>query len=71
MTDTCTWIGGGERCTHMAMEGRSYCLQHYPQVYQAGTARARVMVGDRPAAQPQQPGPGTPPRLLVCGKRIA
>ena len=51
MTDkTCAWIGSGERCTHMAMEGRSYCLHHYPQVYQAGTARARRKKDERVAA---------------------
>ena len=50
MTNTCTWIGSGERCTHLAMEGRSYCLHHYPQVYQAGTARARRKKDERVAA---------------------
>jgi hypothetical protein len=32
------------------MEGRSYCLQHYPLVYQAGTARARRKKDERVAA---------------------
>ncbi len=42
MTDkTCTWIGGGEGCTHLAMEARSYCIHHYPLVYQEGTAVRR------------------------------
>jgi hypothetical protein len=40
-TQTCTYIGGGEGCTHTAIEGRSYCEQHYALVYQRGTARAR------------------------------
>ncbi len=41
MTKQCTWIGAGELCTGTAMEGRSYCVHHYPQVYQAGTAVRR------------------------------
>ena len=37
----CQWIGSGEGCTHDAMEGRSYCIHHYPAVYQAGSAVRR------------------------------
>ena len=37
----CSWIGSGEGCEHDAMEHRSYCLHHYPQVYQAGSAVRR------------------------------
>ena len=40
-TRTCTWIGQGELCTHTAMEHASYCVHHYPQIYQAGTAVRR------------------------------
>jgi hypothetical protein len=38
---TCTYIGTGEGCTHTAIEGKSYCEQHYALVYQRGTARAK------------------------------
>lgn len=34
----CQWIGSGERCSHEAVKGRSYCEQHIWQVYQKGTA---------------------------------
>jgi|LauGreDrversion4_2_1035121.scaffolds.fasta_scaffold1656465_1 hypothetical protein len=37
----CQWIGGGEGCKDLALEGRSYCLHHYGQVYQVGTAVRR------------------------------
>ena len=37
----CQWIGGGEGCSHTAVEGRSYCEGHLWQVYQKGTALAR------------------------------
>ena len=37
----CQWIGNGEGCTHEAIEGRSYCLEHLAMVYKVGTARAR------------------------------
>jgi len=51
MTDTCTWIGTGEGCTHAALPGQSYCLQHYSLVYQVGTARAKRKKDLRVAAQ--------------------
>ena len=42
MTNLCTWIGPhNEGCKHTALEGRSYCLQHYSLVYQTGTAVRR------------------------------
>ena len=41
MTKQCTYIGTGEGCTHTAIEGKSYCEQHYAVVYQRGTARAK------------------------------
>lgn len=34
----CEWIGQGEGCTCDALEGKSYCEEHYWQVYQKGTA---------------------------------
>ncbi len=37
----CQWIGEGELCSHTALEGQSYCAEHYARVYQKGTARAR------------------------------
>jgi hypothetical protein len=37
----CQWIGNGEGCTHEAIDGRSYCLEHLAMVYKVGTARAR------------------------------
>lgn len=37
----CTYIGGGEGCTHTAVEGKSYCVQHLAVVYKQGTARAK------------------------------
>jgi hypothetical protein len=40
----CQYIGGeGYRptCTHTALEGHSYCAEHYAVVYKQGTARAR------------------------------
>lgn len=40
-TDTCTWIGEGEGCTESALDHHSYCVHHYPQIYQAGTAVRR------------------------------
>jgi hypothetical protein len=41
---TCQYIGlQGTRpsCTHTALEGRSYCIEHLAVVYKAGTSRAR------------------------------
>lgn len=39
---TCTWIGANnEGCKDTALAGKSYCLHHYSQVYQAGTAMAK------------------------------
>ncbi len=37
----CQWIGEGELCSHTALEGSSYCAEHYARVYQKGTARAK------------------------------
>ena len=38
---TCTYIGTGPRCTHPALEGRSYCADHYAVVYKVGSGRQR------------------------------
>ena len=43
-THTCQYIGeqGTQpTCTHAALEGRSYCIEHLAIVYKAGTARAK------------------------------
>lgn len=37
----CQWIGEGEGCSHTALEGQSYCAEHYARIYQKGTARAK------------------------------
>ena len=49
-SNTCTWIGTGEGCTHTAMHDRSYCVHHYPQIYQEGTAVRRKKDARRAAA---------------------
>ena len=46
----CQWIGNGEGCTHDALEGKSYCAQHYALVYQTGTAVRRKKDARRAAA---------------------
>ena len=38
---TCTYIGTGPRCTAHALEGRSYCSEHYAVVYKVGSGRQR------------------------------
>lgn len=39
---TCTWIGPDNLgCKDTALPGKSYCLHHYAQVYQVGTAVRR------------------------------
>ena len=38
---TCTYIGTGPRCTHTALEGKSYCADHYAVVYKVGSGRQR------------------------------
>ena len=38
---TCTYIGTGPRCTAHALEGRSYCADHYAVVYRVGSGRKR------------------------------
>ena len=38
---TCTYIGTGPRCTAHALEGKSYCEQHYAVVYKVGSGRRR------------------------------
>lgn len=38
---TCTYIGTGPRCTHTALEGRSYCADHYAVVYKVGSGKQR------------------------------
>jgi len=37
----CTYIGTGTPCTHTALEGRSYCADHYAVVYRVGSGRRR------------------------------
>ncbi len=40
---TCQYIGAHAHtptCTHAALEGRSYCAEHYTLVYKQGTKRA-------------------------------
>ena len=38
---TCTYIGTGPRCTHTALEGRSYCADHYAVIYRVGSGKQR------------------------------
>lgn len=38
---TCTYIGTGTRCTAQALEGKSYCADHYALVYKVGSGRKR------------------------------
>jgi len=38
---TCTYIGTGPRCTCTALEGRSYCADHYAVVYKVGSGKQR------------------------------
>ena len=38
---TCTYIGTGPRCTHRALEGKSYCADHYALVYKVGSGKQR------------------------------
>ena len=38
---TCTYIGTGPRCTAHALEGRSYCAEHYALVYRVGSGKQR------------------------------
>ena len=44
MTNKCTWMGANstvETCLHPAVELFSYCEQHYPMVYRAGSAQRK------------------------------
>lgn len=41
MTKQCTWVGDGEGCTHTALEGKSYCAEHYALVYKVGSGVKR------------------------------
>ena len=38
---TCTYIGTGPRCTCRALEGKSYCTDHYALVYKVGSGKQR------------------------------
>ena len=38
---TCTYIGTGPRCTAQALEGKSYCADHYAVVYKVGSGKQR------------------------------
>ena len=37
----CTYIGTGKPCTQHALEGKSYCAEHYAIVYRVGSGRQR------------------------------
>ena len=38
----CTYLGTSNTpCGHPTLPGQSYCAEHYPLIYQVGTARAR------------------------------
>ena len=37
----CTYIGTGTHCPAQALEGRSYCDEHYAIVYRVGSGRQR------------------------------
>jgi len=37
----CTYIGTGTACTCTALEGKSYCADHYAVVYKVGSGRKR------------------------------
>lgn len=37
----CEWIGEGEGCSHIVVEGRSYCEEHLWRVYKKGTQLGR------------------------------
>ena len=50
MTDTCSWLGNGEQCSHTVVLGRSYCQHHIWQVYQEGSAVRRKKDTRRAAA---------------------
>ena len=56
MTNTqnpCQYIGAHGHtptCTHSALQGRSYCAEHFALVYKEGTARARRKKDIRVAA---------------------
>jgi hypothetical protein len=44
MTNKCTWMGPAstvETCSNPSVELFSYCAQHYPLVYRAGTAQRK------------------------------
>ena len=40
---TCTYIGAGHTgsCTALALEGTSYCAEHYALVYKVGSGKVR------------------------------
>ena len=38
---TCTYIGTGAGCSAPAMNGSSYCAEHYAMVYKVGSGRVR------------------------------
>ena len=37
----CTYIGTGTACTAHALEGKSYCSDHYALVYKVGSGKQR------------------------------
>ena len=37
----CTYIGTGSGCDKSAVEGSSYCAEHYAMVYKVGSGRVR------------------------------
>ena len=38
---TCTYIGTGTGCTAPALNGKSYCAEHYALVYKVGSGKQR------------------------------
>jgi len=51
MIDSCTYLGNDTTaCGCPSLVGRSYCSEHYPLIYQHGTARAR-RIKDKKTAQ--------------------
>ena len=56
---SCTYIGPNHiesSCTHTAIEGQQYCEEHYPIVYNVGSAHRRRHKDIRVAARVQDIG---------------
>ena len=51
MIDGCTYLGNNTQpCGCDSLVGRSYCSEHYPLIYQHGTARAQRKKDKKTAA---------------------